>query len=149
MKDFHLLDLQRRILLQDRHVKTEGFSMAQSNFLKLFKWNILKNSLLSFNPSVYTLVQKVDNSVVKILLMTYNEEVLEDIIFQVEDEKLIDESLVNHICNSLNRKYRLCHGIENVADLRGEDTLEKILIEKYGENIFYRSKYCSRSVNMF
>jgi len=146
MKDFHLLDLQRRILLQDRHVKTEGFSMAQSNFLKLFKWNILKNSLLSFNPSVYTLVQKVDNSVVKILLMTYNEEVLEDIIFQVEDEKLIDESLVNHICNSLNRKYRLCHGIENVADLRGEDTLEKILIEKYGENIFYRSKYCSRVV---
>ena len=144
MKDFHLLDLQRRILLQDQSVKIEGFSIDDSNFLKLFKWNILKNSLLSFNPSVYTLIQKIDNSIVKILLMTYNEEVLEDIIFQVEDDKYIDDSLVNHICNSLNRKYKLCSGIDNFAELLNFEAIEKILIEKYGDNIFYRSRNCSR-----
>jgi len=146
MNDFHLLDLQKRILLQDQHVKIEGFSVDESNFLKLYKWNILKNSLLSFNPSVYTLVQKIDNSIVKILLMTYNEEVLEDIIFQVEDEKCIDDSLVNHICNSLNRSYKLCSGIENSTELLHSEAIEKILIEKYGDNIFYRSRNCSRIV---
>lgn len=146
MTDFHLVDLQKRILLQDQKVKIEGFSIDESNFLKLFKWNILKNSLLSFNPSVYTLVQKIDNSIVKILLMTYNEEVLEDIIFQVEDGKFIDDSLVNHICSSLNRKYKICLGIENTPDITNYETIEKILIEKYGDNIFYRSRNCSRIV---
>jgi hypothetical protein len=78
------------------------------------------------------------------LLMTYNEEVLEDIIFQVEDGKFIDDSLVNHICSSLNRKYKICLGIENTPDITNDETIEKILIEKYGDNIFYRSRNCSR-----
>jgi len=146
MSDFHLLDLQKRILLQDSKVKIEAFVIDESNFLKLYKWNIFKNTLLSFNSSVYTLVQKVDNSIVKILLMTYNEEVLEDIIFQVEDGKFIDDSLVNHICNSLNRKYRLCLGLDNTHEISNIEAIEKILIEKYGDNLFYRSRGCSRIV---
>ena len=73
-----------------------------------------------------------------------NEEVLEDIIFQVEDGKFIDDSLVNHICSSLNRKYKLCLGIENTQEFTNFETIEKILIEKYGDNIFYRSRNCSR-----
>jgi hypothetical protein len=35
--------------------------------------------------------------------MSYNEEVLEDVVASVEDSLPVDQSLVLHICSSLNR----------------------------------------------
>jgi hypothetical protein len=143
-QDFHLLDVQSRIQARDEAVKAEVFSIETCNYLKLFKWNIQPNSLLCYNPSVYTLVQRIDQASVKILLVTYNEEVLEDLVVEVEDRKSIDDSLVAHICNSLNRQFRLCPGIETPADLANSEEINRILIEKYGDNIIFRSRGCAR-----
>merc|ERR1719158_2038320 len=104
-----------------------------------------QNSVLNCNPSVYILVQKLFKSKVKILLMTYNEEVLEDITFDdVEEKTVIDESLIDHMCNNLNRKYKLCSGINNELEVSTNNSISKFLIEKYGDTITYRSRNCSR-----
>jgi hypothetical protein len=40
---------------------------------------------------------------VRIVLMCYNEEVLEDVVASVEDQVPVDQSLLLHICSSLTR----------------------------------------------
>ena len=72
VNDFHLNNLKRRILLQDKKVEVEMISMRDTNVLKLFKWNISKKSLLKFNPTVYTIVQKVDKCIGKIFVIDKN-----------------------------------------------------------------------------
>ena len=143
--DFHLSDVQSRILTRDRDVSFETFSIAASCCLKLFKREVQRsNLLLDFSPSVFTLVQKMDSCTVKILLMSYNEEVLEDLVVQVEEGKTIDESLVSHICNSLNRQFRLCPGIGTLGELCSQEDVARILIEKYGDRIIFRGRFCAR-----
>ena len=143
--DFHLEDVQRQVLARQERVKLDAFVSHDRHCLKLYKWDSQQSdSLLNYNPSVYLLLQKTDSSTVKILLMTYNEEVLEDLVVQVEEERGIDDSLVTHICNSLNRQLRLCPGIDCPADLSTSEDIGRILIEKYGDRIIYRSRACAR-----
>ena len=143
--NFHMEDVKTRLLEMDTDVNVEVFSVRQICYLKLFKR--LQNqpeSLLSFNPLVFTLLQKSSKNSLKILFMSYNEEVLEELVVEVKEKVGLEESLVNHICNLLNRQLNLCIGIPNDADLINSEEIEKILIEKYGENIIFRSRNCSR-----
>ena len=48
-----------------------------------------------------------------------------------------------HILASLEREYTVCPGVTE-ASIRLEVSLDNLLIEKYGDNIFYRSRNCSR-----
>ena len=57
---------------------------------------------------VYTLLHKTERrNSLKILFMSYNEEVLEELVVEVEEKVELEESVVNHICNNLNRQSHL------------------------------------------
>ena len=143
--DFHLENVEKRILEMDAKVRVETFFVHDVFYLKLSKRSQdQQTSLISFNPLVYTLLHKTENGSLKILFMSYNEEVLEELVVEVEEKVGLEESLVNHICNLLNRQLNLCIGIPNDVDLINSEEIEKILIEKYGENIIFRSRNCSR-----
>ena len=142
--DFHFKNVKERILEVDAEINVETFLVHDILYLKLSKRRNPTTSFLSFNPLVYTLLNKTERNSLKILFMSYNEEVLEELVVEVEEKVGLEESLVNHICNLLNRQLNLCIGIPNDADLINSEEIEKILIEKYGENIIFRSRNCSR-----
>ena len=144
--DFHFKNVEERILEMDGNIVVESFLVHDILYLKLSKRRQdQQTSFLSFNPSVYTLLHKTERTSLKILFMSYNEEVLEELVVEVEEKVGLEESVVNHICNSLNRQFYLCIGILNPADdLVNSGEINKILIEKYGENIIFRSRNCSR-----
>ena len=143
--DFHLKNVEERILEMDGNIMVEIFPVHDILYLKLSKRRQNhQTSFLSFNPLVYTLLHKTERNSLKILFMSYNEEVLEELVVEVAEKIGLEESVVNHICNSLNREFNLCGGIFNPADLINSGEINKILIEKYGENIIFRSRNCSR-----
>ena len=87
---FHMEDVKTRLLEMDTDINVEVFSVRQIFYLKLFKR--LQNqpeSLLSFNPLVFTLLQKSSKNSLKILFMTYNEEVLEELVVELEDKVVL------------------------------------------------------------
>ena len=61
----------------------------------------------------------------------------------MEPEQQLEESVLLHILASLEREYTVCPGVTE-ASIRLEVSLDNLLIEKYGDNIFYRSRHCSR-----
>ena len=143
--DFHLENVEKRILEMDAKVRVETFFVHDVFYLKLSKRSQdQQTSLISFNPLVYTLLHKTENGSLKILFMSYNEEVLEELVVEVEEKIGLEESIINHICNSLNRQFNLCVGVPNPTDLSNAGEINNILIEKYGENIIFRSRNCSR-----
>ena len=126
----------------------EVFSVRQICYLKLFKR--LQNqpeSLLSFNPLVFTLLQKSSKNSLKILFMSYNEEVLEELVVELEDKVVLQDSLLLHIHSLLNRPFRLCTGLVDPDLLIQSEEINKILIEKFGESIIFRARNCSRLVS--
>ena len=143
--DFHFKNIEERILKVDAEIIVETFPVHDIPYLKLSKKRQNhQNSFLRFNPLVYTLLHKTESNSLKILFMSYNEEVLEELVVEVEEKIGLEESVVNHICNSLDRQFNLCAGIFNSADLINSGEINNILIEKYGENIIFRSRNCSR-----
>ena len=145
--DFHFKNVEERILEMDANILVETFPVHDILHLKLSKRRQdQQTTFLSFNPMVYTLLHKTERrNSLKILFMSYNEEVLEELVVEVEEKVELEESVVNHICNNLNRQFDLCIGILNPADdLVNSGEINKILIEKYGENIIFRSRSCSR-----
>ena len=138
-------NVEKRILEMDAKVRVETFFVHDVFYLKLSKRSQdQQTSLISFNPLVYTLLHKTENGSLKILFMSYNEEVLEELVVEVEEKIGLEESIINHICNSLNRQFNLCVGVPNPTDLSNAGEINNILIEKYGENIIFRSRNCSR-----
>ena len=142
--DFHFKNVEERILEVDAEILVETFRVHDILYLKLSKRQNPTTSFLSFNPSVYTLLNKTERNSLKILFMSYNEEVLEELVVEVEEKIGLEESIINHICNSLNRQFNLCVGVPNPTDLSNAGEINNILIEKYGENIIFRSRNCSR-----
>ena len=128
----------------DAEINVETFLVHDILYLKLSKRRNPTTSFLSFNPLVYTLLNKTERNSLKILFMSYNEEVLEELVVEVEEKIGLEESIINHICNSLNRQFNLCVGVPNPTDLSNAGEINNILIEKYGENIIFRSRNCSR-----
>ena len=142
--DLHLLQLAQKISNFDKELIIQTFALNSENYLKIYKMNSLTPLLVKFLPAVYTLIQKVGKSILKVSLFSYNEEIIEDNTFPIEREDLIDDNLLQHIIASLQRKYKVCEGIKE--NKNSESLLHKILIEKYGENIFFRSRSCSRLI---
>ena len=142
--DFHLQQLAQKISDFDKELVIQTFALNSENYLKTYKMNSLTPLMVKFLPVVYTLIQKVGKSMIKVSLISYNEEIIEDNSFQIEPEKLIDDNLMQHIIASLQRQYKVCEGIKENEN--SESLLHKILIEKYGENIFFRSRTCSRLI---
>ena len=146
--NFHMEDVKTRLLEMDTDVNVEVFSVRQICYLKLFKR--LQNqpeSLLSFNPLVFTLLQKSSKNSLKILFMSYNEEVLEELVVELEDKVVLQDSLLLHIHSLLNRPFRLCTGLVDPDLLIQSEEINKILIEKFGESIIFRARNCSRLVS--
>ena len=143
--DFHFKNVEERILEVDAEILVETFPVHNTLYLKLSKRRQNpQTSFLSFNPLVYTLLQKTERNSLKILFMSYNEEVLEELVVEVEQKIGLEDRVINHISNSLNRQFNLCIGILNPTDLSNAGEINNILIEKYGENIIFRSRNCSR-----
>ena len=144
--DFHFKNVEERILEVDAEINVETFPVQDSLYLKLSKRRQNpQTSFISFNPLVYTLLHKTERNSLKILFMSYNEEVLEELVVEVEEKTGLEESVINHICNSLNRQFDICMGILNPTELLSNiGEMNNILIEKYGENIIFRSRNCSR-----
>ena len=114
--DFHFKNVEERILKVDAEIIVETFPVHDILYLKLSKRRQNhQTSFLSFNPLVYTLLHKTERNSLKILFMSYNEEVLEELVVEVAEKIGLEESVVNHICNSLNREFNLCVGIFNPA----------------------------------
>ena len=148
MDDIHFTALESRISQQDNNFLFQTFGSEFNLYLKVFKLDTeigQEESLLKFIPSVYTLVHKIGRSVLKVSLLSYNEEVMEENAFQVDPEEDLEESVLLHILSSLERDYRACPGV-NEASIELEVTVDNLLIEKYGDNIFYRSRDCSRLI---
>ena len=84
--DIHFSALESRISQQDENFLFQTFGSSEFNlFLKVFKLNTVpgrEKSLLKFLPSVYTLVHKIGRTVLKVSLLSYNEEVMEENAFQ-------------------------------------------------------------------
>ena len=144
--DFHFKNVEERILEVDAEINVETFPVQDSLYLKLSKRRQNpQTSFISFNPLVYTLLHKTERNSLKILFMSYNEEVLEELVVEVEEKTGLEESVINHICNSLNRQFDICMGILDPTELLSNiGEMNNILIEKYGENIIFRSRNCSR-----
>ena len=140
--DFHLQDLSSRVLERDGGVTVETLPTSTSTLLKLFKWKEERSSVLRFSPSLYTLVQRTDRTTLKILQMTYNEEVLEELVVQVEEGQGLDASLVEHVVRRLSRGFSVCPGLGEQVGLAGG--LAGLLVERYGDSILYRSRTCAR-----
>ena len=148
MPDIHFTALESRISGQDRNFLFQTFGSEFNLYLKVFKLETeigRAESLLKFIPSVYTLVHKIGRSVLKVSLLSYNEEVMEENAFQVDPEEELEESVLLHILSSLERDYRACPGVSE-ASIQLELSVDKLLIEKYGDTIFYRSRDCSRLI---
>jgi len=102
--------------------------------------------LKSYTAPVF-IVLKIVNASVKMLFLTYNEEILEEAEFPLrnsnDEEILVEFILLKLVNNNLG----ICQGIHE-ASVRNLKTIDvnKIFIEKYGENIYYRSRDCSRAV---
>ena len=147
MSDLHFIALESRITQQDKDFLFQTFGTEFNLYLKIFKLNtkLQEESLLKFLPSVYTLVQKIGKSVLKVSLLSYNEEVIEENAFQVDPEQRLEESVLRHILSSLEREYRACPGVTEDS-IQCQVTVDNLLIERYGDNIFYRSRDCSRLI---
>ena len=146
--DVHFTALESRISQQDKNFLFQTFGSEFNLYLKVFKLDTetgQEESLLKFIPSVYTLLHKIGRSVLKVSLLSYNEEVMEENAFQVDPEQDLEESVLLHILSSLEREYRACPGVSE-ASIELELTVDHLLIEKYGDNIFYRSRDCSRLI---
>ena len=146
MSDLHFIALESIINQQDNNFLFQTFGSEFNLFLKIYKCrtDLQQESLLKFFPAVYTLVQKIGKSVLKVSLLSYNEEVIEESAFQVDPEQKLEESVLRHILSSLKREYRACPGVTE-ASIQTQ-TLDKLLIERYGDAIFHRSRDCSRLI---
>ena len=152
LSDIHFTALESRIAQQNQNFLFQTFGSSEFNiFLKVFKLDTepdrqeQQQSVLKFIPSVYTLLHKIGRTVLKVSLLSYNEEVMEENAFQVDPEGELEEAVLLHILASLERDYRACPGVAE-ASIGLEVTADNLLIEKYGDNIFHRSRDCSRLI---
>jgi len=141
--DYHLQNVLERVSAGDPDLHSTVLVKQDRTFLKFVKWKEGPDpGIISFNPLVFVLVYKVNLQTVKILLISYNEEILEDLETKVELETEMDDSLISHIIFNLTRFHQPCLGVPEEG-IRDEE-ISRFLFEKFGDKIYIRSKKCAR-----
>jgi len=133
----HIADIIQRI---DPNLIFQGFKHNSDFFLKIFRTGTEGSFPVKFLAEVYIIVQKLEESELKVSVFSYNGEEIEFSSFPTDIDTL-EKVISFHIVTRLN-SYKMCQGI-----LQSDATLlENILIEKYGHKIYYRSTDCLRLI---
>ena len=133
-------NLCNKIKELDRNVILQGFHKGSDMFIKISRVSS-EDFPAEFLPNVYTIVYKLQESeVFKVSVFSYNGEEIEYSCFPA-DEETIEKIISIYITSRLN-SYQMCHGLRNTE----KPLLDNLLIEKYGNKLYFRSKDCSRLV---
>ena len=122
----------------DKNVIIQGYHKGPDLFLKVSRVSS-EDFPVQFMPNVYTIVEKLhDAELVKVSIFSYNGEEVEYSCFPTDEETM--EKIVSIYITSRLNSYQMCQGLSN----SDKPLLDNILIEKYGNKIYYRSKDCAR-----
>ena len=136
--DMHFQYLSGKIKVLDKNMIMQGFQKDFEIFMKISRANSEDSLPVQFLPTAYTIVQKVNESEIKVSIFSYNGEEIEYSCFP-SDAETIEKIISIYIISRLG-SYKICHGLKHIENT----SLETILIEKYGQSIYYRNKECSR-----
>jgi len=114
------------------------------------------SAVLIFSPNLFVTVRVGDGGdadrkkpprrrCMKLVVDTlaYNEEVLHSRQVELDvDRTHVQENVVETIIEDISKQYRMCSGLN--IDKVSDPDLNHLLIEKYRDKIFYRSRKCSR-----
>ena len=104
---------------------------------------------LSYSPIMFFLVtnDKVTNSTVKLLLMTYNEQIFDSLEFNLENIGELFNFIISKFCEVT---FSHCSGVkkENVKAAKIKNYLndDDTLFERFGDNLVFRSVKCQRLI---
>ena len=138
--DQQFLNLSKKISEIDKNMILQGFHKDSNQFIKISR-SSSEDFPVTFLPNVYSIVQKLNEAkLLKVSIFSYNGEEIEYSCFP-SDTETIEKIISIYITSRLN-SYQMCVGLQSPKD----QILETMLIEKYGNKIYFRSKECSRLI---
>ena len=149
MGDLVLSKLLRQ-LSSYNHLMNSGLVIQNVNqsSIRIDKFDTIcqKRMFLRYTPIMFFLISS-ESELVKLELMTYNEEVFEIVDFAVESSEDLFDFVVDKFKNV---NYSNCSGVKK-SNIRPEKLPryrndEDTLYEKYGSNFIYRSTNCKRII---
>jgi len=136
----HFQHLSEKIKELDKNMILQGFHKLSDMLIKISRASS-EDFPVQFLPNVYIIVQKLHESdIMKVSIFSYNGEEIEYSCFPT-DAETIEKIISIYITSRLN-SYQMCHGLKNSE----KPLIENILIEKYGNKIYFRSRECSRLI---
>ena len=137
-QQFHYLS--EKISELDKNMILQGFHKDSNQFIKISR-SSSEDFPVTFLPNVYSIVQKLNEAkLLKVSIFSYNGEEIEYSCFPLDTET-IEKIISTYIISRLN-SYQMCVGVRSPKD----QFLENMLIEKYGNKFYFRSKECSRLI---
>lgn len=133
------MDLTRLVQEQDAGVHHEILGSGSLVKLHKFRETEEESAILSYSTPIFIIIQKVEEGL-KMLKMTYNEEIVETLNLDLE----LTQLLVSCVIDFLNQPYRMCTGLDE--DKVAEQSLQKLLVERVRAKIVYRSRDCTRVI---
>ena len=127
--------------------RVSGNCVRVDRFDNLGPWD--QPGFLSYSPIMFFLVSydKLRPSLVKLQLMTYNEQVFDSLEFEVEKMSELFSFITSKLCDVT---FSNCSGVrkENIKPRKLRKYLgdDDTLFEKYGERLVFRSVRCQRII---
>jgi len=122
----------------DSDIALQGLQIESQFYIKVSSASIDDDFPVKFLPTVYTIIQKLEEGRLKVSIFSYNGEEMEYSSFPTDDNT-IEKIIPNHILQRL-KSYKICQGLNGID----KTMIDNTLIEKYGQIIYYRSKECTR-----
>ena len=114
----------------DSDIALQGLQIESQFYIKVSSASIDDDFPVKFLPTVYTIIQKLEEGRLKVSIFSYNGEEMEYSSFPTDDNT-IEKIIPNHILQRL-KSYKICQGLNGID----KTMIDNTLIEKYGQIMF-------------